>query len=196
MNPSTMSFQAHSVPASTAARTSSPKVPALQATRVSERQATRMKAKSQMKTPRISTAKWVIGGTRSDERKWIERIVEYLHLDPVQESNPQILRFMLKDWPTLTSTLHTVATLEKVKALLVANAIPYLRKMQSVTPNLRVLKNGSIGMIILRTALRNSRETMLPTPSLNKQRRCHKTLQRRTQRRKTSRQQQSWSLNW
>ena len=69
-----------------------------------------------MKTPLIqaSSAKWVIGGTRSDERKWLEKILDHLHTDPAQKTNTGILRFMLKEWPTLRATLHRVATMEKV----------------------------------------------------------------------------------
>ena len=132
-----MSIQATptGVPAAKAARTQ-PIVSVLQATRASERQAARQKARGQPKTPRIehSSAKWVIGGTRSDERKWLTKIVEYLHRDPAQETNPRILRFMLKEWPTLQATLHTVASMEKLKLILVANGIPYLRRMHSADP--------------------------------------------------------------
>ena len=108
-----------------------------QATRISERQAARLQAKSKPKTPRLhgGMAKWVIGGTRSDERQWIEKIVVYLHTDQTQENNPRILRVLLKEWPILRTTLHTVATMEKVKiALVVENGVPYLRQLQSEDP--------------------------------------------------------------
>ena len=102
-----MSIQATptGVPAAKAVRTQ-PIVSALQATRASERQAARQKARGQPKTPRIehSSAKWVIGETRSDERKWLTKIVAYLHSDPAQETNPRILRFMLKEWPALQAS--------------------------------------------------------------------------------------------
>ena len=117
-----------------AARTQS-NVSTLPATRASERQADRLKARG-MKTPRIpaSSAKWEIGGTRSDERKWLEKILDHLHTDPEQETNTRILRFMLKEWPTLRATLHTVATMEKVKLFLIDNGVPYQQRMQSVDP--------------------------------------------------------------
>ena len=99
--------------ASSATRITTASAPTIQATRASERQAARMQAKSQVKTPRIqgNMAKWVIGGTRSDERKWLEKIVAYLHSDPQQEGNSQVLSFLLKEWPTYRTTLHTVATM-------------------------------------------------------------------------------------
>ena len=123
------------VSASSATR-ASPGIPGPQPTRVSERQAARMQAKPQVKTPRIqgNMAKWVMGGTRRDERTWLEKIVEYLHVDPQQEGNPQVLRFLLKEWQTMKTTLHTVATMETVKSILVEMGIPYLRQRHSEDP--------------------------------------------------------------
>jgi hypothetical protein len=123
------------VPASKTAARPQSNVPTLQATRASERQADHLRVRS-TKTPRIqvSSAKWVIGGTRSDERKWLEKILDHLHTDPGQENNASLLRFMLKEWLTLRATLHTVATMEKVKTFLIDNGIPYLRRMPSVDP--------------------------------------------------------------
>jgi hypothetical protein len=125
------------VQATTAARIHPPaSTTTLPATRASERQqAARLKARSP-KTPRITTssAKWVIGGTRSDERKWLEKILAYLPTDKAQENNSRLLRYMLTEWPPLRTTLHTVATLEKVKLFLIEQGVPYLRQMKSLDP--------------------------------------------------------------
>ena len=122
------------VQATTAARLQPP-ASTLPATRASERQAARLTVRSP-KTPRISPslAKWVIGGTRSDERKWLEKIMAYLPIDKAHANNTRLLRYMLTEWPTLRTTLHTVATLEKVKLFLVEEGVPYLRKMTSMDP--------------------------------------------------------------
>ena len=91
--------------------------------------------KSQVKTPRIQANISKIGGTCRDERKWLEKILEYLHVDdPQQEGSPQVLHFLLKDWPMIKTTLHTVATMEKVKLLLVEMGIPYLHQLYSADP--------------------------------------------------------------
>ena len=124
------------VQATTAARIH-PLASTLQATRASEGQAVHLKARSPKTTPRISTslAKWVIGGTRSDERRWLEKILGYLTIDSkAQSNNSRLLRYMLTEWQTLRTTLHTVATLEKVKLFMVEEGVPYLRKMKSKDP--------------------------------------------------------------
>jgi hypothetical protein len=44
-----------------------------------------------------SQGRWIIGGTKSNERKLLERMVEYLHIDPSRDGDPLVLRFVLKN---------------------------------------------------------------------------------------------------
>ena len=106
------------------------------ATRSSVRQAQRS-SQPPSRTPRPprSTAKWVIGGTKSDERKLLEKLMAYLHVDPLRDEDIQVLRFLRKEWPTLKTTLHTTQTMEQLKhILLVDMQIPYLRRVKTRDP--------------------------------------------------------------
>ena len=104
-------------------------------TRMSARQAQRRSA-PKPRTPRISESqgRWIIGGTKSDERKLLEKIVEYLHVDPLRDGDSTVLRFLLKEWKMLQPTLHTIDTMDSLKHTLLAMGIPYLRKMVSADP--------------------------------------------------------------
>ena len=112
-------------------RTSVPLLP----TRMSARQAQRRSA-PKPRTPRISDSpgRWIIGGTKSDERKLLEKIVEYLHVDPLRDDDSTVLRFLLKEWKILLTTIHTIDTMDSLKHTLLAMGIPYLRLMVSADP--------------------------------------------------------------
>ena len=102
-------------------------------TRISARQAQRRNM-PKPRTPHISESqgRWIIGGSKSDERKLLERMVEYLHIDPLRDGDPLVLRFLLKDWKQMQNTLHTIGgTMENLKQVLSNMKIPYLRRMIS-----------------------------------------------------------------
>ena len=93
-------------------------------TRMSARQAQRRSA-PKLRTPRISESqgRWIIGGTKSDERKLLEKIVEYLHVDPLRDGDSTVLRFLLKEWKMLQPTLHMIDTMDSLKHTLLAMGI-------------------------------------------------------------------------
>ena len=71
------------------------------ATRTSARQAQeriQRPSQPQPRTPRISdhTAGWVSGGTKSEERKLLEKLVAYLYIDPLRDEDVPVLQFLLK----------------------------------------------------------------------------------------------------
>jgi hypothetical protein len=82
-----------------------------------------------------STAKSIIGSTKSDKRRLIEKLMEYLHVDPLWDDDIQVLRFLRKEWPMLKTTLHTTQTMEKLKHMLLEDMkIPYLRRVKTRDP--------------------------------------------------------------
>ena len=97
--------------------------------RASERQAQRRLNKSEAISNNC-TAKWVIGGTRSDERRLLERMIDFLHEDTTLDTNPRIALFLLRQWGDLSHTIHTVSTMELVKNRLLEMGVPYIRKIQ------------------------------------------------------------------
>ena len=112
-------------------------------TRTSTRQAQRsqvqrMQTRNQppSRTPRIqgNTATWVIGGTKSEERKLLEKLVAYLHVDPLRDEDVNILRFLRRDWKNVQNTLHTTATMDKLKQALTDMGVPYLRRLRVGDP--------------------------------------------------------------
>jgi hypothetical protein len=100
--------------------------------RASKRQAQRRNEATTKpkRTTRISRSqgRWIIGGTKSEERKLLERIVEYLHVDPLRDGDPIVLRFLLKEWKLVQPTLHTIGTMEGLKQKLLDMKVPYLRR--------------------------------------------------------------------
>ena len=68
------------------------------ATRTSARQAQRIQRRSQPqpRTPQISdtTVGWASGGTKSDERKLLEKLVAYLYIDPLRDEDVPVLKFL------------------------------------------------------------------------------------------------------
>lgn len=60
--------------------------------------------------------------------------MDYLHVDLLQDGNPTVLRFLLKEWTKMHTTLHTMDTMDSLKQTLVAMNIPYLRRMPSSDP--------------------------------------------------------------
>jgi hypothetical protein len=100
-----------------------------QRVRASERQAQRRLNKSEALSNN-GTAKWVIGGTRSDERRLLERMIDFLHEDTTLDTNPRIALFLLRQWGDLSNTIHTVSTMELVKNRLLEMGVPYIRRIQ------------------------------------------------------------------
>ena len=96
--------------------------------RISERQALRKQRKGEQ-NPAGVNAKWVIGGTRGDERRLLETMIDFLHGDTTQDGNPRIALFLLRQWGGLSTTIHTVATMELVKERLLDMGVPYIRKV-------------------------------------------------------------------
>ena len=58
----------------------------------------------------------------------MESIVEYLHVDPLQDGDPTVLRFLLKEWKVVQTTLHTIGTMEGLKQKPLDMKVPYLRR--------------------------------------------------------------------
>ena len=105
------------------------------AKRTSARQAQRLQNRTQpqARTPRIQ-AKWVIGGTKSDERKLLEKLVAYLQVDPLRDDDIKILRFLRREWTAMQVTLHTTSTMDALKQTLLDMEVPYLRRVPTGDP--------------------------------------------------------------
>ena len=54
-------------------------------------------------------------------------MIAYLHHDPTMLTNNILLQFLVNDWKTLQPTLHTAATLDRLKSSLLHMGIPYLK---------------------------------------------------------------------
>ena len=57
-------------------------------------------------------------------------MIDFLHGDTTQQDgNPRIALFLLRQWRGLSTTIHTVATMELVKERLLDMGVPYIRKV-------------------------------------------------------------------
>ena len=137
------------------------------ATRTSARQGQRIQRRSQPqpRTPRISdsTAGWVRGGTKSEERKLLEKLVAYLYIDPMRDDDVPVLKFLRKDWPLLQSSLHTTLTMEKLKQALLVMKIPYLRQVPTTDPRSRRSLRWEYWQDYTPAGIRHFHEALTPT---------------------------------
>ena len=72
---------------------------------------------------------WIFNPGRSDERRMLEVMIEYLQDDP-NLMDAEILCFVYKEWPKLTSSMKTKTTVMNVKKKLITMNVPYIHRTQ------------------------------------------------------------------
>ena len=73
------------------------------------------------------TPGWIVNPARTEERHLIKTIIIHLQDDPMNTMDADVLRFVYKDWPRLTSLMNTKTTVKIVKTkLLQLNVDEYI----------------------------------------------------------------------
>ena len=63
----------------------------------------------------------------SQTQQHLEAMIGYLHDDPLLDANPQILRFLLKEWPGFQQSMHLTTTMDNVKKRLLQMRVRYIQ---------------------------------------------------------------------
>ena len=70
---------------------------------------------------------WSVSSRRAEEKTILVDMMEYLHRDPTMVNNNTLLRFLLCEWKPLWQTIHTSASMNKLKSALITMGTPYIK---------------------------------------------------------------------
>ena len=74
------------------------------------------------------TSGWIINPGRREERHIIETMISHLQDDPTATRDPDVLRFIYKDWPQLVSSMNTKTMVTNVKKKLQQMNVGYIHR--------------------------------------------------------------------
>ena len=73
-----------------------------------------------------TTPGWIVNPGRNEERHLIETMILHLQDDPMSTMDADVLRFVYKDWPRLSSSMNTKTTVKTVKTKLLQLNVEYI----------------------------------------------------------------------
>lgn len=100
--------------------------PASQMPSIKTRLATRQRTKL-ASSPEEHYGGWSTEPKRAEEKDILSNMMLYLPDDPTLANNNTVLRFLLREWPKISQTIHTAATLDRLKSALLPMNIPYIQ---------------------------------------------------------------------
>jgi hypothetical protein len=77
--------------------------------------------------PLVSPPGWMVNPVMSQTKQYLEAMIGYLHDDPLLDADPQILRFLLKEWPGFQQSMHLTTTIDNVKRRLLQMRVRYIQ---------------------------------------------------------------------